>query len=814
MLKPDIATAFILWPKRQEWQLRRSAADVSRPKNAANHVVVIPHDFIEWAHVTHFVKYTNDEFVGFAQRYFAASPNLLTWWASALSLRGISVDADESGWYVAEGPCALTRWRDAIRRLDQDALAAAALVNEGKSDQAKTNTLFATWMRPRCSDAATETLNKGLWDQHIHFTGTISIPDLWLELVHRPADRLERVARYSETEIDQLKAGSTSREERVAERTRVQEAIAWRRTQSLGSKSKSCVKNCLERGTVGVRDSESFLSYEKRAGEREFLIAAWEKTKKLLTRQTIGADDVWMRNFDRYLNAKSQFINGCVQFPGTPPGLVRFKSDFFDAPKTFGERRNRFYTPTERVVRNDIAVRLTHLREEPSVRGVELRIGPKETANEYYKLGQQLDQVLKPIQDADDKESLEVRLGVHFKRQVSANRTSRTASSDIAHRMARLEVAKASSTFAWYLAKDFERTRNDSKAAPCRFTSIDVASMEAGTTPVDVFAPYMRLLTGCANTLEAIKKDTEDSLFFGHWRRIAEREEFSHWWKSGKKPCVTYHAGEDFLHPLCGLRAISDAVTHCNMKPGDRIGHALALGLDIAAFNEVSGTILAMPQGWLLDDLVWLSTVVRSRSVIANKVHMLAEEIAQDIFGKAISLRALEKLQALRFEPQTEANQLRWQASKDLSAQCRWRELCDESVEIRRGELRELTRPSADFMLSSDFVALVERAQVAVCQQLRQREIVVEANPSSNLAVGRHSEMRLHPYFRLEEKQFQRPDYTFNTDNPGVCGTSLVIEYLQMFDAMIERGKPSKEALKQLAEARAVAQKTFFRGQR
>ena len=41
----------------------------------------------------------------------------------------------------------------------------------------------------------------------------------------------------------------------------------------------------------------------------------------------------------------------------------------------------------------------------------------------------------------------------------------------------------------------------------------------------------------------------------------------------------TYHAGEEFYHLLGGIRAIYEAIVFCGLRAGDRIGHAVALGL-------------------------------------------------------------------------------------------------------------------------------------------------------------------------------------------------------------------------------------------
>ena len=69
-------------------------------------------------------------------------------------------------------------------------------------------------------------------------------------------------------------------------------------------------------------------------------------------------------------------------------------------------------------------------------------------------------------------------------------------------------------------------------------------------------------------------------------------------------PHLSIHAGEDYAHPLSGLRHIDETVRFCEMRSGDRLGHALALGLEPAAWVAKHGDML-VPAEEHLDNLVW-----------------------------------------------------------------------------------------------------------------------------------------------------------------------------------------------------------------
>lgn len=54
---------------------------------------------------------------------------------------------------------------------------------------------------------------------------------------------------------------------------------------------------------------------------------------------------------------------------------------------------------------------------------------------------------------------------------------------------------------------------------------------------------------------------------------------------------MTYHTGEDFLDIVDGLRAIDEAMLFLQMEKGERLGHAMALGvggMNLRSINMVN----------------------------------------------------------------------------------------------------------------------------------------------------------------------------------------------------------------------------------
>lgn len=121
-----------------------------------------------------------------------------------------------------------------------------------------------------------------------------------------------------------------------------------------------------------------------------------------------------------------------------------------------------------------------------------------------------------------------------------------------------------------------------SQFPPMHFVrGLDVAGDETAW-PIAVFAPMLRWI----RYPETVKKPMGDTTV------PAVALHFS------------IHAGEDYAHPLSGLRHVDETVLFCQMRKGDRLGHALALGVPPGEWLGRHG------RAWLsvdehVDNLVW-----------------------------------------------------------------------------------------------------------------------------------------------------------------------------------------------------------------
>lgn len=90
----------------------------------------------------------------------------------------------------------------------------------------------------------------------------------------------------------------------------------------------------------------------------------------------------------------------------------------------------------------------------------------------------------------------------------------------------------------------------------------------------------------------------------------------------------TYHVGEDFLDVVDGLRAIDEVIHFLDFDCGDRLGHALALGVDVEDWYEQKGREVSLTIQDYLDNLAWLYHALTHYSV--PNVGPLKERLNRD----------------------------------------------------------------------------------------------------------------------------------------------------------------------------------------
>lgn len=331
---------------------------------------------------------------------------------------------------------------------------------------------------------------------------------------------------------------------------------------------------------------------------------------------------------------------------------------------------------------------------------------------------------------------------------------------------------------------------------------IDVCADEQGI-PVWVLAPLIRLVHDAGEQAEQVL-----------------RRCFAHHVPALRK---TVHAGEDFTHLLTGLRRLDESIEAFRLRSGDRLGHALALGLEPGRWAERAGRILVSREKRLLD-LAWeWSWYARQGTTPAGRREQMEREIAihsKDLFGRELTPMGLEAFrdalydegvlrrlgfpdrqippqggrhrQTLRSELETEDLVLRYLTSHEMF--CRGRET------VRVDPLLE--------------VEALSTLQNGLRRKTGQLGLVIEINPSSNLLIGHLEDLRQHPLWRLkppgEPDGIPPLEVCVGSDDPLMFGARLDEEYQLLHDALLMSGHSEAEAQQWLDSARQAGLKARF----
>lgn len=285
---------------------------------------------------------------------------------------------------------------------------------------------------------------------------------------------------------------------------------------------------------------------------------------------------------------------------------------------------------------------------------------------------------------------------------------------------------------------------------------------------------------------------------------------------------MTIHAGEDFRTLLEGLRRIHEPIEFGLLRHRERIGHAVALGVDVKVWCR-KNTIVYQPAEERLEDLLWLcdsGVLCQLSQGVRERLMMDLWMLGQRIYALPLVmepgyvLRMLLQARRLRHDPQLLAN---WNypelnlapehPTKHSAAAFLLRYLKDDAVWRRGQEPVEVpTKPDHE---------AIEKAQRMVQGKVRELDLTIEANPTSNLLIAELGAIDRHPMLRLAPLSCRRwltPRYRIALcdDDPLTFATTLLDEHRHIYFALRRSGYSQSRAIKWLKQRRKDAMEAAF----
>lgn len=350
----------------------------------------------------------------------------------------------------------------------------------------------------------------------------------------------------------------------------------------------------------------------------------------------------------------------------------------------------------------------------------------------------------------------------------------------------------------YQLSRELVLFRENAPEEARNVLGIDACSMEIGCRP-EVFAPTFRKLT----------------------THIPKLENGVRQWK------ITYHVGEDFLDLADGLRAIEEAVRFLEMKDGDRLGHAMALGQNVKQWYDFKRNEISINIQDHLDNVVWLYFKLEEYAIsdadtdnvkvylqdeynrcfrnvyqpylwrkfveesgVKNE-NLFHEMFQMPIYFQAWKLRGCDPEQFHDgiwnitgkglLEPESYQRKFLNLNNRNYAA-----EFLYHYYHYSR-KIREEGRKSIQIDVPQGYVKAVELVQREMQREIAEAGICVETNPSSNYQISTIQQYQEHPIRELfnlgltadpnEIAQCPQLHVSINTDDKGVFHTSLKNEF-------------------------------------
>lgn len=349
----------------------------------------------------------------------------------------------------------------------------------------------------------------------------------------------------------------------------------------------------------------------------------------------------------------------------------------------------------------------------------------------------------------------------------------------------------------------------------CLLVGIDAASLEIPTEPW-VFAPAFRLARQRNSTLCYEQNTTANKALLG----------------------LTYHVGEDYNHPLSGLRHVYEAIDLLGMHAGDRLGHALVLGIDISQWFR-KYELIALPRIEWMEDNLWLWHLFSSETELADIacyskiVEQQILAIAKQIYGTTNGITIESLYQA--YHRKAAAVDTVISRTSAIIDKCRamdclrsdenvlfipcWNER-NNTMQVWTTESLELSyhcsyykhRMNEIIVLTDNegYIQIAQKLQEYLRRKAAKKGLVIEANPSSNAVIGEMDGVLMHPAWQFRRRDGSHVMTSINTDDPLLFNANVANEHAYVYYALRYHGMSVEEALKEVDLMRKIGIHSSF----
>lgn len=288
----------------------------------------------------------------------------------------------------------------------------------------------------------------------------------------------------------------------------------------------------------------------------------------------------------------------------------------------------------------------------------------------------------------------------------------------------------------------------------------------------------------------------------------------------------TYHVGEDFYDLMDGLRTIDEVLRFLEWDRHCRLGHSLALAVQVTPYYENRGWYVIAPRQVLLDNLVWfVDMTARAGFMITDKLRnelhdeasMLYDEIGYsgafelDLYVQSMRLRADHPVGAGLAEGRNAF--VRAALSNDVTLVGLRNNQQVKSLFEEYYSDQDIHRKGSEtifWKMPKQVVAGIRVIQQNLLAEIARKGISIETCPTSNYVIGSFDKYIQLPLFTFVD-QLRDNAISINTDDKGVISTSIENEYALIGEAMKKEGHDTASIQIVMSRIRNDAAKSKFR---
>jgi hypothetical protein len=275
----------------------------------------------------------------------------------------------------------------------------------------------------------------------------------------------------------------------------------------------------------------------------------------------------------------------------------------------------------------------------------------------------------------------------------------------------------------------------------------------------------------------------------------------------------TVHAGEDFRRLAEGLRRVHEPILFHMVGPGDRLGHAVALGVDPRRWATAS-PLIRQPREERLEDLLWELHLYREQCIAVNASRLEAvrgevAELSSRIYDRIIPADLLIEAWRRRHSPR-HLERLGYPYMGALAPR-QPAALSDADALLQR-YLTDFTvyargQSSVEVPVTEQEIQVLQDVQRFLRRLVAQRGMTVEVNPSSNMLIG-DVPFEAHPIFALQPVAGMRAaeggpvPVSLGDDDPLTFANCLPDEFGYLYFQLIRKGVGAQDAMQWLDQVR------------